>query len=93
MKTIRKKIIEHLMETPSTCEEISQLLRIKEKEVYDHLFHIDKTVKANGKRLKVIPYYCVKCGYIFKNRKQFSKPGRCPVCKNQRIGEAVFEIT
>lgn len=75
-----------------TAMEISRLAGVKEKEVYQHLSHIEKSAKAKGKRLKVTPYCCIPCGFRFKDRKRYHPPGRCPVCKEERISEAVFEI-
>jgi transcriptional regulator len=92
MGTIRKKIIELLEKRQHTALEISGLIGIKEKEVYQHLPHIEKSVKGKGSRLIMTPYYCIPCGFKFKDRKRFYPPGRCPICREERISEAFFKI-
>jgi transcriptional regulator len=92
MGTIRLNIIELLQKRQHTALEISRLLGIKEKEVYQHLPHIEKSVKGKGMRLITTSYYCISCGFKFKDRKRFYPPGRCPLCKEERISEAVFKI-
>ena len=93
MGTIRIKILELLEKKQLTALEISRLVGIKEKEVYQHLPHIEKTVKGKGRRLNMTPYYCMSCGFKFKERKRFYPPGRCPLCKEERISVAIFEIS
>lgn len=93
MGTIRIKILELLEKKQLTALEISRLVGIKEKEVYQHLPHIEKTVKSKGRRLNMTPYYCMSCGFKFKERKRFYPPGRCPLCKEERISVAIFEIS
>jgi transcriptional regulator len=92
MATIRMKIFELLEKRQVTALDISRLVGIKEKEVYQHLPHIEKSVKGKGRRLNMTPYYCISCGFKFKDRKRFYPPGRCPLCKEERISEAFFEI-
>lgn len=91
-KTIRQEIISHLENTPLTARDISQAVGIMEKDVYHHLTFIEKTVRNYNQRIHVEPYYCLNCGFEFKKRKTFSKPGKCPGCKDGRIAPAVFRI-
>jgi predicted Zn-ribbon and HTH transcriptional regulator len=90
--TIRKKIIELLAHEECDARLISQKLHISEKEAYDHLPHIERSVTAAGKRFFITPAACNTCGYIFKSRKKPTKPGRCPKCKNERIEPPGFLI-
>ncbi len=90
--TIRQEIINHLEKGPLRVRDISKSVGIMEKDVYHHLTSIDKTVKNQKKRMHVEPYYCQDCGFQFKNRKTFKKPGKCPRCKDGRIASAVFRI-
>lgn len=92
MSTIRQQIIELLAEEEMNAREISQALSIMEREVYDHLQHIDRTLARQNKKLVLAPYRCLKCGYTFDNRKRWDRPGRCPVCKKTHISMAVFRI-
>jgi len=92
MSTIRKQITELLAEKECDARMISQQLGISEKEAYDHLPHIIRSVSAMGKTLIVSAPRCMNCGYEFKTRKKISKPGRCPVCKKERIEPPGFRI-
>lgn len=91
-QTIRQEIISLLDKGPLTARDISQLVSITEKDVYHHLASIEKTVRHQKNKVHVEPYYCVDCGFQFKNRKTFKKPSKCPGCKDGRIASAVFMI-
>jgi predicted Zn-ribbon and HTH transcriptional regulator len=91
-QTIRQEIISHLKNGHLTVRDISQSVGIMEKDVYHHLAFIEKTVRYQKKRIHVKPYYCLGCGFQFKNRKTFKRPGKCPGCKDGRIASAVFWI-
>ncbi len=72
--------------------EISQGVSIREKEVYEHLEHISRSLAASGKKLRIQPYACLSCGYVFKVRNRFKRPGRCPQCKESHIRMATYHI-
>ena len=91
-QTIRQEIVNHLENGPMTAREISRSVGILEKDVYHHLAFIEKTVRHQKKRIEVDPYHCLNCGFEFKNRKTFKKPGKCPGCRDGRIAPAVFLI-
>ena len=92
MPTIRQQIIILLEAETGDARMISQRLRLSEKEVYNHIPHIRKTVASMGKLLIVTPARCINCGYEFETRKKISKPGRCPKCKKERIEPPGFRI-
>jgi predicted Zn-ribbon and HTH transcriptional regulator len=92
MKTVRKQIIDLLSEGAMSAIEISQGLGIREKEVYEHLSHISRSVEAQGKKLIIIPSQCLKCGYVFEDRKRFTRPGRCPRCRETYIKRPTYEV-
>ncbi|SLM29599.1 Predicted HTH domain/Zn-ribbon transcriptional regulator [Desulfamplus magnetovallimortis] len=92
MQTIRQQIITLLENSPSTARDISQDVGISEKDVSYHLASIEKSVKNQNKKLHIDPYYCLSCGFQFKKRNSFKKPGKCPGCKDGRIAQAVFKI-
>ena len=91
-QTIRQEILNHLENAPMTVREISQSVGILEKDVYHHLTFIEKSVRHQKKRIHVESCYCMNCGFQFKNRKTFKKPGKCPGCRDGRIAPAVFLI-
>lgn len=81
-----------LSEGNCTARDLSQILGVREKEVYAHLVHIARSVVPLRQRLLVIPSKCLSCGYVFDTRKRFTKPGRCPICKGERIQEPIYRI-
>ena len=92
MGTLRQQIAALLQEEPMTAMEISQAVRIPEKEVYRHLPHIQKSVAGQGRELLVAPCPCRACGFVFKERRRLTRPGRCPRCRGSRIDPPVFRI-
>lgn len=83
--TIRKQLIERLAEGPCGVRELSQELHQSEREIYDHLVHIERSLKAEGKRLVIDPPVCLGCGFVFEERRRPNPPGHCPRCKKTRI--------
>lgn len=92
-QTFRQRIIEMLRGKTAGAREISQELALMEKEVYDHLEHIARSALGRGEKLRVIPPRCLKCDFIFKDRKKIKPPGRCPKCRNSYLEPALFKIT
>jgi predicted Zn-ribbon and HTH transcriptional regulator len=92
MKTIRKDIILLLSNKELSAREISFVVGVGEKEVYTHLSHIAQSVKNQRKKLIIKPAECLGCGYIFKKRKRFTPPGRCPICKREYIRNPTYRI-
>ena len=90
--TIRQRIIDLLTENEMTARELSQALGIREKDVLLHLDHAARTVKGAGRKLRVEPFQCLNCGYGFPDRSKFTRPGRCPKCKQSHIQEPRFSI-
>ncbi|MCP4631267.1 MAG: transcriptional regulator [bacterium] len=92
MPTIRQQIIELLTDEQMDARELSQAVGIKEKEVYDHLTHIARSVAAMGSKLTIRPSECLKCGYVFQNRRRFTRPGRCPRCRESQLTTPFYRI-
>jgi predicted Zn-ribbon and HTH transcriptional regulator len=93
MPTIRQKIISLLIDEELTAREISGEVGISEKEVSDHLAHIARSVASQDKNVMVTPANCLACGYVFEDRKRFTRPGRCPQCKKSHIQSPRFRIS
>jgi predicted Zn-ribbon and HTH transcriptional regulator len=72
--------------------DLSQMLSIREKEVYEHLSHIARSVNSQRQRFVVIPAACGSCGYVVDTRKRFTKPSRCPRCRSERIRGPRYRI-
>jgi len=93
MKTIRQQILELLTDKEMDARDLSREVGIKEKEVYEHLPHIARSLAAKGNTLTIRPSECLKCGYVFKNRKRFTCPGRCPHCRDSHLTSPFYHIT
>lgn len=91
-ETIRQDLAAALIGGRLSAKELSAAVRIPEKEVYDHLDHIQKTMSKEGRTLDVTPAECRRCGFVFRKRERLRKPGRCPVCKAESINEPLFKI-
>jgi hypothetical protein len=81
-----------LTEEELGARDLSHILRIREKEVYDHLDHIDRSVASQKKRLVVNPAHCLECSYVFESRSRLGKPGRCPRCKGEHIADPKYRV-
>jgi predicted Zn-ribbon and HTH transcriptional regulator len=92
MPTIRQKIISLLIDEEMSAREISAQVGIAEKEVNEHLLHIARSVVSQNKRVMITPADCQTCGYVFKDRKRFTRPGRCPRCKESHVRSPRFRI-
>jgi len=92
-RTSRQQILEFLSQGTYTAREISQALGIAIKEVYSHLTHIARSAASQKKKLLTIPCSCLSCGHVFRDRTRFTKPGRCPRCRGERIEEPRFRVT
>ena len=92
MPTVREEMITLLSENTQDSRALSIALGIREKEVYPHLAHIQRTLQARGQTLDITPYHCRLCGFVFKERKKLHPPGRCPRCKQGSIEPALFTI-
>ena len=93
METIRQQIIMLLTEKEMSARELSQAIGIREKEVYEHLPHIARSVAVQKQKLIIQPAQCLGCGYVFKDRKRFTPPGRCPHCKQSHLDEPRYLIS
>jgi len=75
-----------------SVREISGIVKISEKEVYEHLAHIQRGIRNSRHPLTVTPAECKKCGFIFKKRERLKKPGKCPLCYSESITEPLFSL-
>lgn len=93
MGTKRQELTDLLQKERLSSKEISKLLSIREKEVYAHLEHIARSLRSGNICLKIEPYKCLSCDFIFKDRRKLTRPGKCPKCRQTRIKPATFRIT
>jgi hypothetical protein len=85
--------MEAMARGPCSAKDISTEVGIGEKEVFEHLSHIQKSLHGENLSLHMVPARCRSCGFEFQKRQRFSKPGRCPICRNSFIEEPRFEIS
>jgi transcriptional regulator len=90
--TLRRRIMSLLREREMDARGLSEELRIKEKEVYEHLVHFERSVAAAGGRFILTPGECLLCGYVFEDRRRLTRPGRCPKCRRSKIMNPSFRI-
>ncbi|MFQ5585341.1 MAG: transcriptional regulator [Thermodesulfobacteriota bacterium] len=87
--TVRQEIYETIKGERLTAREISQAVRVREREVLGHLEHLAKSHRGH---FVVEPPVCHGCGFVFKKRERFGTPGRCPLCKSEGISETRYGI-
>jgi predicted Zn-ribbon and HTH transcriptional regulator len=85
-------MIDLLLEGEMTDRDLSQALGIPEKDVYGHLDHIARSLGPRGGKLRILPARCMSCGYVFKERTRWSRPGRCPKCRDSHIERPAYVI-
>ena len=91
-ETVRQAMISVLRGQVMSAREISGEVHISEKEVINNLQFIQKTLGKEKSHLRIIPAECRKCGFVFKKRERFKKPGKCPICRGEMIKEPLFSI-
>jgi transcriptional regulator len=91
-QTLRRKIITLLNDRELDARELSQEIGIKEKEVYEHLVHIERSVEAAGGKFILFPSQCLLCGYVFEGRRRLTRPSRCPKCRRSKLQNPSFRI-
>ena len=87
-ETLRQELIAMLKESRHTVGSLSQAVRKQQAEVLEHLVHMQK-----AEQLVIEPAECLKCGYVFNDRKRIKKPSKCPKCKGTYIEEPLYVIS
>lgn len=92
VETVRRIVSELISDQPLSAREISVQAHISEKDVYSHLEHIRLSLQAGGSHLEVTPAECFTCGFVFTKRDRLTPPGKCPLCRHEKILEPLFAI-
>jgi transcriptional regulator len=92
MDTVRRRMIDLLKSREMDARELSAMVGVGEKEIYDHLVHIRKSVAGRGKTFRLNPAACFSCGFIFRKRQRVTRPSRCPRCRSPRIAPPTYTI-
>jgi predicted Zn-ribbon and HTH transcriptional regulator len=91
-QTRRQRITDILTENEWEFDGLRRELGLTVKILEEDLRHIERSVRADGRRLVLKPASCEQCGFVFKSR-ALHPPGRCPSCRNRRISGPWFRIT
>ena len=91
-QTLRQRIAELLRQEELTAHELSQRAGVAEREVAEHLRHLEHTLSHGVDRLLRAAPQCIECGFTFEARKKHSRPSRCPRCKSERLSPPRFRI-
>ncbi|MBX7077659.1 MAG: transcriptional regulator [Nannocystaceae bacterium] len=93
-QTVRAALLEALRSPrPLAALELSSIVRISQREVADHLEHLQRSLAGSEERLVVEPARCNACEFEFESRDRLSRPSRCPKCKSERIDPPRFRVT
>lgn len=87
--TRRQEIIELLKENPISAQNLANIYGTTLKDINEDLEHIKLAVKS---KFRIIPAYCKKCNYIFKERAKIKTPSKCPKCRSEWIEREKFKI-
>jgi predicted Zn-ribbon and HTH transcriptional regulator len=85
--TLRHALRDALVEGPATARDLSRIVGIPERSVAEHLAHLERSLRHEGKRIEVAAPACLDCEFVFvhRDRHRYSRPGRCPRCHGRRI--------
>ena len=89
-QTPRQALVELLSTREMSISEIARTLEMKFSEIEFALQHVERSIRP--RKLKITPARCQGCGFVFKDRRKFTPPSRCPECKSEWIKEALFSI-
>ena len=91
MMTTRQRITDFLTREKLGLTDLAARLDLPLKEILGHLDHVRRSTRP-PRRFLVDPARCESCGFVFKDRRKLSPPGRCPRCKSQSIMEPRYCI-
>lgn len=91
-QTLRRRIISLLIAQEMDARDLSRELGLTEREVYEHLAHVQRSMAAAGGKFSVTPGRCLLCGYLFEHRRRLTRPGRCPQCRRSKIQGPAFRV-
>ncbi|MDO5674443.1 MAG: transcriptional regulator [bacterium] len=91
-QTLRGQLRTVLGQGWHTLRELSQLVRVSEKDLISHLEHLRRANRAGEESFEVDAPLCLHCGFHFIARTRLQAPGRCPKCRSTRISKARYRI-
>ena len=91
-QTARERLLIALREGFATIHDLSQRAGLSERQVLDHLPHVEKSLKHKGATLEREWPECLKCGHRFEDRERFGTPSRCPACRSERVSPPRYRV-
>jgi len=92
-RTPRQRLVELLTGARLSSYQLAHMLGIPERQVEDHLTHVEKTIAHDPTRRFILePSRCPDCGYVFRDRTRLTRPSRCPDCKSEGISAPRYGI-
>lgn len=91
-ETARARLRDLLLAGPATARELSEAASLREKDVVDHLEHLERSARGRGEKLVLEPASCIACDFVFEDRKRLAKPGKCPSCGSTRIDPPRYRL-
>jgi len=91
-ETLRQGLLDELRHGTLSTRELSARLGVRERDITPHLEHLQRSLRARGERLTVLPATCRGCDYVFEDRRALHKPSRCPKCRSERIEAPRFRV-
>lgn len=95
MPTRRQRIVELLEEEGEYgFDELREVLGLPVHVLETDLQHVEKTVRASGRKLTVSEPRCLDCGFLFRGRgkRHFYAPSRCPECRSESITQPRLSV-
>jgi predicted Zn-ribbon and HTH transcriptional regulator len=89
LTTQRQQIIEIISQNPATVRQLAEALHLRMADVVEHLNHVQRSLK---KTLAIGPAVCLHCGFTLTQRRKFTAPSRCPLCKSENTSEPLISI-
>ena len=91
MPTYRQRIIELLSQGSYTPYDLSLETGLSVKDILHHLTHVRKSIRPPY-RFLVRPAECLKCDFVFKDRKKLHRPSKCPKCKGTLVQDPSYWV-
>jgi predicted Zn-ribbon and HTH transcriptional regulator len=89
--TRREEIFEILKKEKMSAQVIANLFKVELTEILDDLQHLARSVRP-AFELRMIPAYCKKCEFVFRERNKVKAPTKCPRCRSEWIQAPLFFI-
>ena len=93
-RTARQRLIELLAREELGFDALREELQMTVKQLEDDLRHVHRSLRSQGRRLRVSEPRCIGCGFVFRGRSpgRFATPSRCPRCRSERLTCARLRI-